>query len=289
MDAWLDALVGTLTELMTQNLWFAPALSLVAGIVTSFTPCSLSAVPMVIAYMEGSSAKDSRKALRLSLVMALGMAVTFGIFGSAASLIGHVMHDVSHWWSFLMGILMILMALQMWGVIRIFPGGHSHEHGGECDHSHGAGESCSCEHDGEWGHSCEHGEVCDHSPEEKNGRHFHLEESCPDCGTRRTKRGGYLGAFFTGALGGVFASHCAAPVMVALLAMVAQSEHTPLWGIFLMVLYALGHSILMVFAGTSYSVVDGWIKNPRYAKASRGLKGIVGAVILLIGLLMLFA
>ena len=41
MDAWLDALVGTLTELMTQNLWFAPALSLVAGIVTSFTPCSL--------------------------------------------------------------------------------------------------------------------------------------------------------------------------------------------------------------------------------------------------------
>lgn len=263
MDAWLDALVATLTGLMTQNLWFAPVLSLAAGIITSFTPCSLSAVPMVIAYMQGNSPKNSQKALRLSLMMALGMAVTFGIFGSVASLIGHIMHDVGHWWSFFMGILMILMALQMWGVIRIFPGEHNHEHGDDCCHRHGGEED---------GHS-----------------HSHMEDSCPDCGARRTKRNGYLGAFLTGALGGVFASHCAAPVMVALLAMVAQSEHTPLWGIFLMVLYALGHSILMVFAGTSYSVVDGWIRNPRYAKASRWLKGIMGAIILLIGLLMLFA
>lgn len=252
MEAWLDSLVSTLAGWMTQNLWFAPVLSLAAGIVTSFTPCSLSAVPMAIAYMEGSGAKDARRAFRLSLTMALGMAVTFGIFGSLASLIGHVMHDVGRWWSYLMGLLMVLMALQIWDVIRILPGRHSHEHGEGCGH------------------------------------HAHTG-ACPECGMPKKKRSGYPGAFLTGALGGVFASHCAAPVMVALLALVAQSEHTVLWGIFSMVLYAFGHSILLVFAGTGYSVVDGWLHDPKYAKISRRLKSTVGVILLLIGLLMLFS
>jgi cytochrome c-type biogenesis protein len=93
----------------------------------------------------------------------------------------------------------------------------------------------------------------------------------------------------TGALSGVFASHCAAPVMVALLAIVAQAEHGLLWGIFLMFLYAVGHSILLVIAGTSYGVVDGWIRNPKYDKISKRLRIVLGAVILLIGLMMLLA
>lgn len=281
MDAWLDTIIGNLTGLMTQNMWFAPLLSLVAGVVTSFTPCSLSAVPMALAYMEGTSEKEPKKALRLSLFMALGMAVTFGVFGSLASVIGHVMHDVGHWWSILMGVLMILMALQMWDVIRIFPGHeHNHDHDG-CDaHSHKSLHN----------HSHAHGENHSHD-HKKNHGHLHQPEedcNCRVCSHTRPKGKGYAGAFFTGALGGVFASHCAAPVMVALLAMVAQSEKGPFWGIFLMVLYAFGHSILMVLAGTSYSVVDGWIKNPKYERISKRLRGMVGTVILLIGIVMLF-
>ncbi|MGI6071131.1 MAG: cytochrome c biogenesis CcdA family protein [Blautia sp.] len=266
MEAWLDTVINFLAGLMQQNLWFAPLLSIVAGIVTSFTPCSLSAVPMVLAYMEGTSAKDPKKALRLSIVMALGMAVTFAVFGSIASVIGHLMHEVGHWWSFLMGILMILMALQVWGVIHIFPGSHD-----EHDHVHG--------HEGTGVHTHEHKVHGGH--EDGHG------QACASCGPRKVSKKGYTGAFLTGALGGVFASHCAAPVMVALLAMVAQSEHGPLWGIFLMILYAFGHSILLVLAGTSYSVVDGWMKNPRYTSVSRVLKGVVGAIVFLLGLLLL--
>ena len=83
-----------------------------------------------------------------------------------------------------MGILMILMALQVFGVISLIP-------------------------------------------------HIHMSE-------HMTKKG-YIGAFFTGALGGVFASHCAIPVMVALLALVAELGQNAWWGVLLMVLYAVGH------------------------------------------------
>ena len=102
----MTEIINTLTEMMTQNLWAAPVLSLVAGILTSFTPCSLASVPMLLA-CGGAVEADRKKAVCLSLSMASGMAVTFGIFGSVASFIGHRMHEAGHWWTILMGILMI--------------------------------------------------------------------------------------------------------------------------------------------------------------------------------------
>lgn len=250
MDTWYDHAISFLADIMAQNVWFAPILSLAAGVVTSFTPCSLSAVPLALAYMERTSSMATRTAFRLSLTMAAGMAGTFAVFGSAASIIGHYMHGIGHWWSLLMGMLMILMALQTWGVIKIFPREREHRHSCRNGDSYG-------------GCSCQAGDM------------------------RKIPGNGYGGAFLTGALSGVFASHCAGPVMVALLAMVAQSENGLLWGIFLMILYAAGHSILLVLAGTGYSAADRWIRSPKYNKAGRLLRVMLGAVILFIGLWML--
>ena len=60
MNVWLE----TLTGLMRDNLWFAPVLSLAAGVVTSFTPCSLSAVPMILAYVQRRTAGRRHCAFR---------------------------------------------------------------------------------------------------------------------------------------------------------------------------------------------------------------------------------
>ena len=78
MTQWLN----TLANLIQQYIWLAPVLALVGGLVTSFTPCSLSSVPMVIAYIGGSAKNDTKKAFRLSLTMAGGLALTFLVFGS---------------------------------------------------------------------------------------------------------------------------------------------------------------------------------------------------------------
>ena len=82
----MNGILDTLAEIMRNNLWAAPLLSLFAGIITSFTPCSLATVPMLLACV-GASKAGPKKAFRLSLTMAFGMAVTFGIFGSVASVI----------------------------------------------------------------------------------------------------------------------------------------------------------------------------------------------------------
>lgn len=242
MNVWLEAL----TELMRENLWFAPLLSLAAGIVTSFTPCSLSAVPMVLAYV-GAASDNKKRAFRLSAVMALGMAAAFAVFGSVASAIGHAMHEMGHWWHVLLGILMVIMALQVWGVIHLLPG-DEHE---DCGHD----EDCEC--------------------------HSH--------GKKKFIKGtGYGGAFLTGALGGVFASHCATPVMLALLTMVLEAGRGLWWGILLMVLYALGHSVLLLAAGTSYGAVEEVMNRPGSKKLGKILRVAVGILIFAIGIGMFF-
>lgn len=113
--------LNTLANLIQQYIWLAPVLALLGGLVTSFTPCSLSSVPMVIAYIGGSAKNDTKKAFRLSLTMAGGLALTFLIFGSLASVLGHYLHEIGAWWYGILGATMVLMALQIWGVIRILP------------------------------------------------------------------------------------------------------------------------------------------------------------------------
>lgn len=226
----MSEILEALTRIMAENLWAAPLLSLAAGFITSFTPCSLATVPMLLTCV-GASKAAPKKAFRLSLAMAFGMAVTFGVFGSAASAIGHVMHEAGHWWTTLMGILMVLMALQIFDLIHVIP-------------------------------------------------HVHVSENI-------TARG-YLGAFLTGALGGLFASHCAVPVMVALLALVAKLGRHMGWGVLLMVLYALGHSLLLLACGTGYSYLEKAIANPRFSAVSKWLRRLLGVLILLVGVLLIF-
>ena len=87
INEWLELL----STLIVTNKWFAPILALFAGILTSDTPCALSSVPLVIGYVGGTGENDTRKAFRLSLTLAIGMAITFTTLGAIASLLGRLM------------------------------------------------------------------------------------------------------------------------------------------------------------------------------------------------------
>ena len=108
-------------DIITKSGWLAPILALFAGVLTSFTPCSLSSIPLVIGYVGGTGQKDTKRAFKLSLTFALGSAVTFTVLGVIASLAGRLMGTSASWWYLILGTLMILMALQTWGIFEIIP------------------------------------------------------------------------------------------------------------------------------------------------------------------------
>ncbi|MPM31716.1 Thiol:disulfide interchange protein DsbD [bioreactor metagenome] len=117
----MTAILESLSELITKSGWLAPLLALLAGVLTSFTPCSLSSIPLVIGYVGGTGQKDTKRAFWLSVTFAAGAAVTFTALGVIASMAGKLMGTSASWWYIVLGVLMILMALQTWGIFEIIP------------------------------------------------------------------------------------------------------------------------------------------------------------------------
>ena len=77
----IDNLLSQIAEIIGNNMWLAPLLALIAGLLTSFTPCSLSNIPLVVGYVGGIGEKDTKKAFAYSAVFSVGTAVTFVTLG----------------------------------------------------------------------------------------------------------------------------------------------------------------------------------------------------------------
>ena len=117
----MTEILQSISLLIENNVWLAPFLAFAAGALTSLTPCSVSSVPLVIGYVGGAAGSDTRKAFRLSLVFVLGSALTFTALGTAASTAGMFFMGAASWWYLILGSLMVLMALQTWGIFEIIP------------------------------------------------------------------------------------------------------------------------------------------------------------------------
>ena len=96
------------------------------------------------------------------------------------------------------------------------------------------------------------------------------------------KRGGLIGAFLLGLFFGVVSSPCATPVLVVLLTLVAGKGQV-LYGIALLFCYAIGHCLLMLFAGTFTGFVEGFVKARGVANFSLWAKRVSGLVVALVG------
>jgi cytochrome c-type biogenesis protein len=226
INEWLDIL----SKLISESFWIAPLIALLAGVLTSFTPCALTSVPLVIGYVGGTGRSDTKRAFKLSLIFASGMAVTFTILGAIASILGKLMGTSSSLWYIALGILMVLMALQVWEVYNFIPSANI---------------------------------------------------------TSKKPKRGYIGAFVAGVLGGIFSSPCSTPVLIVLLSIVAK-EGNVARGLLLLLLYSIGHSVIVIVAGTSVGFVTKLTSSNKYSTFSKTLKYIMGTAILLIAFYMFY-
>lgn len=98
----------------------------------------------------------------------------------------------------------------------------------------------------------------------------------------KPKQGGVIGAFLLGLFFGVVSSPCATPVLVVLLTLVAGKGQV-LYGIGLLFSYAIGHCLLMLFAGTFTGFVEGFVKARGVVNFSLWAKRISGLIVTLVG------
>lgn len=101
------------------------------------------------------------------------------------------------------------------------------------------------------------------------------------------KVAGPFGALLLGAVFGIASSPCATPVLVALLGLVATQGEV-VYGIALLFVYALGHCMLMLAAGTFTGLVSVWAKSRGMMAFSKALKFMLGLLVLLAGVYLLW-
>ena len=51
----MDSLLDFLSKLVKDYVYLAPIISLIAGILTSFLPCSLPMIPIILGYLSGNN------------------------------------------------------------------------------------------------------------------------------------------------------------------------------------------------------------------------------------------
>jgi cytochrome c biogenesis protein CcdA len=95
---------------------------------------------------------------------------------------------------------------------------------------------------------------------------------------------GLLGALVLGLLFGIVSAPCAAPILVVLLTYLAGSGASVAWGGLLLLVYALGHSVLILVAGTSMGAARVFIENKKATRVLEVLRRVAGGVIVIVGL-----
>jgi cytochrome c-type biogenesis protein len=224
------------TIFLTINNWIV-AESAIAGIGSFlwgmvsvlFSPCHLASIPLIIAYVGGQQQiLGSRQAAHYSVAFTLGLFITIALIGIICAVLGRMLGDIGNYWQILVGMVLIWVALGMFGV-----------------------ESCSM-----------------------SGSLLY-----------RLNLKGIFGAFGLGLAYGVLSGSCTFGFIAPILAIITVQQKIAS-GVILILLFAIGHCLPIVVAGSSAAMVKGVLENSRWQGATQWFRK--GAGVVIIGLALYF-
>jgi len=116
----MENLFSTLTNAVQGSAHIALAAAFVWGVLSiMLSPCHLSSIPLIVAFMGEQGNKSGGRALRISTVFALGILVTIGTIGVITAMMGRMLGDVGSYINYLLALIFFLLGLHFLGVIPI--------------------------------------------------------------------------------------------------------------------------------------------------------------------------
>lgn len=110
--------------LLTVNQWIAGGTAIAAlgcfvwGMISvMFSPCHLASIPLIIAYVGGQHQTLSPKqAGYYAFLFTLGLFITIAVIGIVCAVLGRMLGDAGNYWQILIGLLLVWLALGMFGI-----------------------------------------------------------------------------------------------------------------------------------------------------------------------------
>jgi cytochrome c-type biogenesis protein len=226
----LDTIFLTINNWIVAESAIAGIGSLLWGMVSVlFSPCHLASIPLIIAYVGGQQQiLGSRQAAYYSVAFTSGLFVTIALIGILCAILGRMLGDIGNYWQILVGLVLVWVALGMFGV-----------------------ESCSM-----------------------SGSLLY-----------RLNLKGIFGALVLGLAYGVLSGSCTFGFIAPILAIITVQQKIAS-GVILILLFAIGHCLPIVVAGSSAAMVKGVIENSRWQGATQWFRK--GAGVVIIGLAVYF-
>lgn len=113
-------MIDNFTQILHNNYLLGAIISFIVGALVAFSPCSLSKIPLVIAYVGNVKGKSVKTDFILSVIFTLGSAIIYTILGVVASLlgIGFLGNKIVY---IILGLIMIIMSLQIGEIFNFIP------------------------------------------------------------------------------------------------------------------------------------------------------------------------
>lgn len=219
---------------LSVNNWIAGGTAVAAlgcflwgAISVIFSPCHLASIPLIVAYVGGQrQILKPREAVHYSAAFTLGLFITIALVGLVCVLLGRMLGDAGNYWQIPVGLVLIWVALGMFGV-----------------------------------------EKCSVSGSLLNRLNFK----------------GLLGAFGLGLAYGILSGSCTFGFIAPMLAIITVQKKIAT-GILFILLFAVGHCVPIVVAGTSTAAVKRVLENSAWQGAGSWFRKGAGVLISVLAL-----
>jgi cytochrome c-type biogenesis protein len=110
--------------LLTINEWMSAGTAIAAlgcflwGVVSvALSPCHMASIPLMVSYVAGQEkGLHAKHAAFYAVAFTSGLFITIALVGIICSVLGRMLGDVGPWWTILVGIILLWVALDMLGV-----------------------------------------------------------------------------------------------------------------------------------------------------------------------------
>ncbi|MEN8258822.1 MAG: cytochrome c biogenesis protein CcdA [Thermodesulfobacteriota bacterium] len=116
----MDSIFITINQWMTQGSLVAAVGCLLWGMVSVLlSPCHLASFPLIVAYVGGQNELvEGKQAAKYAVLFSIGLFITIAAVGIVCSLLGRMLGDVGSYWSILIGLILLWVAVDMLGLAK---------------------------------------------------------------------------------------------------------------------------------------------------------------------------
>lgn len=220
--------------LILINQWMGSGAGLAAlgcflwGVVSVlFSPCHLASIPLIVGYVAGQDKLvEGRQAALYAGLFTTGLFLTIAVIGVVCALLGRMLGDAGPYWTIVVGLILLWVALDMLGVAKCSLGGSL---------------------------------------------------------MGRFKLRGMGGAFVLGLAYGILSGSCTFGFIAPILAIITVQGDVAMGTVFI-VLFAVGHCLPILLAGSSTAMVRNLLESRTWQGAGSWFRRGAGVVIGCLGL-----